>query len=227
MSDEAPQADLDPLAPVFYGAVDAEEPPEDESDGGVSDSDGIVRIWLEDGRLSKVRVSPVWYQRLGRRTLADCFGQALRMANSRVPEVTPRQEQTFDDVDFSSLPRFNGQALAVMQDLFDDVEVRWDDAIERYHAREQRTVTPTEGHAKGVTVRLNPSGRAEEVVFDESWLDQAQAGTISTHVQQAAESAYARFVPVPDDRSELDALEQEHEFLLATFKAMLNPKEPA
>src|SRR5690606_12948774 len=63
MSPEDVQTDdLDPLAPVIYGDEPVEETlEEDAADGGVSDSDGIVRVWLEDGRLSKVRVSPTWY----------------------------------------------------------------------------------------------------------------------------------------------------------------------
>lgn len=224
--------DLDPLAPVMY---DADEPPApddadewvDEADGGFSDADNIVRVWVEDGRLAKVRVSPVWFSRLGRRSLADCFAQAFRFANLTVAtDVPERVEPTFDDqFDFSTIPPLTAHAFGVMQELFADVEVRWDEAIARHDAREAVAGTPTLGRSKGVSVVLNDAGLADAVEFDDKWLDDAQAGTICTHVQLAAADAYRRFVPSEDDRHELTAIEEEHQFLTATLNAMLNPEE--
>lgn len=229
MSPEDVQTDdLGPLAPVIYGDEPVEETlEEDAADGGVSDSDGIVRVWLEDGRLSKVRVSPTWYTRLGKRTLTECFSQALRMANANasVGVVEQRQAPSFDDVDFSGLPRFNNRTFAVMQNLVADAEQRWDEAIERYRSRPRTEPGTVEGRSKGVTVALNGAGLAQSVTFDEKWLDSAQAGTICDHVMAAAENAYAKHVPGDDDRDELNDLEDEHRFLMATLKAMLNPKE--
>lgn len=220
--------DLDPLAPVIYGDAPEEEAlDEDAADGGVSDSDGIVRVWLEEGRLAKVRVSPTWYSKLGKRSLTECFSQALRMANANASfgRVHEREAPTFDDVDFSGLPRFSSRTFAVLQNLVADAEQRWDEAIERHRARPRDGRDPVEGRSKGVTVALNAAGLAETVSFDDKWLDSAQAGTICDHVLLAAENAYARFVPGADGREELEDLEDEHRFLMATFKAMLNPKE--
>lgn len=226
--DDAREDDLDPLAPVVYGETpEAEVSDEDAADGGVSDSDGIVRVWLEDGQLSKVRVSPTWATRLGRRTLSECFTQALRMANANAPVAvtTERDAPTFDDVDFSRLPRFDAQTFSVMQDLIAEAEERWDAAIERNRAEPPPAPERVEGSSKGVTVLLSPAGMAEAVRFDAKWLRSAQAGTICDHVLLAARNAYARYVPGEERREELDDLEDEHRLLMATFKAMLNPKE--
>lgn len=224
--------DLDPLAPVMYDseadpAPDEPEEWSDESDGGFSDVDNIVRIWVEDGRLTKVRVSPVWYTRLGRRSLADCFDQAFRFANLTVAtDVPERVEPSFDDqFDFSTIPPLTARAFTVMQELFADVEARWDEAIARHDAREARAAEPTRGRSKGVTVVLDEAGHAHSVEFDDRWLDDAQAGTICTHAQLAAADAYRRFVPPEDDRQDLKAIEEEHQFLTATLNAMLNPEE--
>lgn len=225
--EDAREDDLDPLAPVVYGETpDEEVSGEDAADGGVSDSDGIVRVWLEDGQLSKVRVSPTWATRLGRRTLAECFTQALRMANANAPVVvTEREAPSFDDVDFSHLPPFDSRSFTVMQNLVAEAEERWDAAIERHRAETPPAPERVEGSSKGVTVLLSPVGMAEAVRFDAKWLQSAQSGTICDHVMLAARNAYARYVPGEERREELDDLEDEHRLLMATFNAMLNPKE--
>lgn len=238
--ESAVDEDLDPLAPVLYDGGDAEpeltdapsplgmdvEPEVDdaEGDGGVSDGDGIVRVWLEDGQLAKVRVSPNWHAKLNGRPLADAFRFALAMANARVAEVEPAPEPDLSGVDFTP-PPLTSRTFAVMQGMFDDVEARWAEATQRYLERPPASHPAVEGRSKGVTVSLDGGGRAERVSFDDKWLDQAQAGSICTHVLQAANNAYGRFQPQADDRSELEAIEEEHAFLMATFKAMLNPKE--
>ncbi|RMB61410.1 hypothetical protein [Tessaracoccus antarcticus] len=219
--------DDDLLAPDPALASDSE--PEDidaaVDDGGVSDSQAIVRVWVEDGRLTKVRVSPLWHTKLGRRALDDCFTQALTLANVRVAEVKAHEPRTFDNVDFSQMPRFGPHAFAAFQAAFDDVEQRWGDALERDAQRSPTSRPVISGRHKGVTVSLNGIGAAQRVTFDPTWLDTAQAGAICTHVMRAAENAYARFIPVEDDRRELDDIETEHEFLLTAFQEMLNPKE--
>lgn len=225
-----PEDDLDPLAPVLYDSdvVEEEEEDVDENDGGFSDTERIVRIWLTDGRLSKVRVSPVWYRRLGKRSLGDCFNQAFRFANLYIPEVDEDEEpeaapNRFADYDFSQFPAFDGHVLAVMQQELEQARVRWDEAIERHRARLPAKPRLAVGRSKGVTVTLNEVGRANSVEFDEKWLDDAHAGAICNHVQQAALDAYRRFVPPPAaDRSELDACATEYEFLQAILYATLN-----
>ncbi|GAB3810996.1 hypothetical protein GCM10028820_01480 [Tessaracoccus terricola] len=224
--EEVHEDDLSPLAPVIYGETPEDEnPEEDAAVGGVSDSDGIVRVWLEEGHLTKVRVSPVWYTRLGKRTLDESFGQALRMANATVGQITERTAPDFGDVDFSGLPRFDSRAFAVMRNLVADAEERWDAAIKEYQERPPAQSDAVEGRSKGVTVRLSSAGLAEAVRFEDKWLDSAQAGAIADHVLAAAQNAYSRYTPNVEDREELDAIEDEHRFLMATFKAMLNPKE--
>lgn len=224
--DVEPEPDLDPLAPVIYDdPVPETVLSDDPDDGGVSDSENIVRVWLSEGRLTRVRVSPVWYSRLGRRSLSDCFAQALRMANAAIGEVPARPEPSFSEADLDGLPPFTPRTFAAVQALFDEVETRWEEAIERHHTRPRTAPTVVEGRSKGVTVTLNEIGLADGVRFDDKWLEDAQAGAICAHVQQAADTAYARFVPAREDRAELEAIEEEHQFLMAALKAMLDPKE--
>lgn len=230
--------DMDPLAPVHYDdpapeltdsvpaeGLDAEDGPH-ETDGGTADSENIVRVWLEDGRLTKVRVAPTWASKLGKRSLSEPFRQAFAMANARIanPPAPPEEDHTLG-VDMSRVPPFSNRTFSIIRELFDEVEQRWEDAIARHQARPRAEVATVEGRAKGVTVGLNEAGRVDRVTFDPKWLDTAQAGQICSQVQAAADDAYAKFVPAVEDRSELDEIEAQHKFLMATFQAMLNPKE--
>lgn len=194
-------------------------------DGGFGDNDGIVRVWVEDGRLSKVRVSPVWHARLGRRPLADCFAQALALSHIRVSPVDEVEARTLAEADFVSLPRFGTESFAAFQMLFEDVEKRWDEALQDRADHPPQPRPDTVATYKGVTVSLDETGRAHRVSFDTKWLDKAQAGMICTHVMRAAELAYDRYVPVDETDSELDELRSEHELLQAAFARMLNPRD--
>lgn len=214
----------DPLAPVMYGDEEQGGDEEDPADGGVSDPEGIARVWVEDGRLTKVRVSPVWYTKLGRRSLGECFSHALQMANATVAAEEVRRVRDYSDEDFSGLPQFSSVAFAAFQGVLQDVHERWAQAIEHRGSRRPRSTEATVGRSKGVTVSLNDAGLADTVAIDEKWLDTAQAGQICTHVQKAAEEAYARYVPPASDREELDSIEDEHAYLTAAFKAMLNAR---
>lgn len=215
------------LAPSSALVSDA-IPEDDEAgigDGSTSDSKGIVRIWTSDDRITKVRVSTQWHSRLGRRTLDDCFTQALLAANLRVSQVVPEEPVSAEDVDASLLPPFSQRAFAAFAIAFDDVEQRWDQALERHRDRQPQPRPLISGKSKGVMVFLNDAGVADTVTFDGEWLDTAQAGDICNHVVRAAENAYALFTPVEEDRGELDEIQAEHQFMVAAFKAMLNPKE--
>ncbi len=222
--------DLDPLAPggdvlTDAGGGDDDQQDVETSDGGSSDSRGIVRVWVDDGRLTKVRVSSQWHAKLGRGSLADCFAQALGFAHVNVASAPAQEERSYDDVDFSQLPRFDAASFAAFQKVFSEVEERWDEALARRDEDAPTPPTATTGSHKGVTVTLNAEGMADRVTFEKAWLETAQAGTICTHVMRAAEKAYAQFTPADENRAELDDIATEHAVLLAAFKAMLNPKE--
>lgn len=222
--------ELDPLAPVFYDDGSPEEEP-DESDGGFSDVDRVVRVWVADGRLTKVRVSPVWYRKLRNTTMESAFGQAFWQSNLTIAPVpdedtapaAPAEE--FADVDFSGLPGLSEYNFAAMRKALADVRERRREASERYREQARNSPPPTLGHSQGVTVVLNESGHAGEARFDPLWLDRAQAGNICNHVMLAAADAYARFVPAVDKgRAELDQLRGEHRYLIAAFQAMLDKR---
>ncbi len=98
----------------------------------MSDGRGIVRVWVEDCRLSRVRVSPQWHAKLGRRSLADCFTQALAFAHIGVADVPMREDVGHGDMDFSQLPPCDARALAAFRSVFAEVEERWGEALVRH-----------------------------------------------------------------------------------------------
>lgn len=227
---------LAPYAGTSPGVQGAPEAEPGLAPAPAMDSAGIVRVWLADGRLTQVRVSHTWRNRIGRRSLESCFAEALALATLR-DEVLPfaadgtlseppavAEPENYDGIDFGQLPRFDSRSFQGLRDRFDEVEQRWDDALERQRDDQPAATRPITGTHKGVTVTLDGDGRAEQVSFDKVWLAEANADAISTHVLRAADAAVARFVP--DDRGgELDACEAEHQFLMTAFTAMLNPEE--
>lgn len=222
--------EFDPLAPVFYEDEDHDEEP-DESDGGFSDVDRVVRVWVADGRLTKVRVSPVWYRKLRNTTMESAFGQAFWQSNLTIAPIPDEStapaapDEEFADVDFSKLPGLSEDSFAAMRKALADVRQRRREASERHRQQVRKPPPPTLGRSQGVTVVLNEAGHVSEARFDPKWLDQAQAGHICNHVMLAAADAYARFVPPVDEgRAELDALRGEHRYLIAAFQAMLNKR---
>lgn len=241
--------DLEPLAPVITDDVEDEEDdplaapsftevveePEEAGDGGFSDPDRVVRVWVVDGRLTKVRVSPVWFHKVtGSDTLERHFRQALMLASVEVavPPDDADDELPHDPLaalppevlaQFNRLPRLSNRALAAFDQVFGDLERRLDEAQQRAEQAGGRGIEPVSGSSKGVTVRLDEAGRAAEVEFRQEWLDDAHVGAIATHVLLAAERAYARIQP-PAEETEVDDLAREQEMLRAAYWAMLNPR---
>ena len=228
--DDEPQdaGDADLLAPPSFGGPEDAEAFTDEGDGGISDPDKIVRLWFDDGQLSKVRLSPVWFRRItGSDTLENHFRQALLVANVRVakvPEGEPEPDDEYPDVDFSGLPDFDDRSFAAYMALVEEFNAQWDEAIAAADGAAAPEVTPTVGRVKGVTVTLDRAGRASEVAFDEKWLDDAQVGQICNAVVAAAQDAYSRYSP-PERDETLDRFADEHKLLMAGFRKLVTPKE--
>lgn len=187
------------LAPAHYDEpVDEDDAGED---GDVSGADGIVRVWVEDGRLVKVRVCPHWYaklERLGAGSLADVISAALLLAHVGV--ARPDVPGPSADVELApelerSLPRLNKATLQRVLDYRDGLSPEF----ARDHATTSATPEPpVTGRAQGVQVSLDRYGQAVGVSFDEMWLDQAHAGQISDGVMRAAQDAYERFTAPPE-----------------------------
>lgn len=208
---DEPEDDL--LAAPFYGigAADVEEEDFDESDGGVSDYEGIVRIWVQDGRLDRVRLSPVWFHKLAdAAALERCFQQALRRAALQIPEdpdpetqtdhaghatepeITPEVAERLRD-----LPELSRRSLALFDALGTEMDQRHAEVIAAHQPAASKSAVVA-GKSKGVTVTLNTAGVADSVQFDPKWLDDAHVGAICTHIMIAAERAYARYQPAQD-----------------------------
>lgn len=213
---------------------EADEPVGDEGDGGFSDADRIVRVWVQDGRLTKVRISPVWFTKLtGKDTLAGRFGHAFQLSQIRIPKLPSaddadpqRPEPLFPaeiaTLGFQGMPRLNKLTMAAFDELFTLHRQRFAEELAKHPP--QPTPSPVvSGRSRGVTVHLNSSGWADSVEFDEKWLDDAHVGMIANHVLLAAEAAYARFDPAEPQPSPLDGIRTERQVLRAAYLAMLQP----
>ena len=91
-----------PVAPAPALDEATPEEPEEVGDGGISDADRLVRLWLEDTRIVKVRLSPVWFHRItGRDTLESHFRQAMMLSTLHLPALPddPDDEDGEDFVD--------------------------------------------------------------------------------------------------------------------------------
>lgn len=223
---EAAHDEADLLAAPAFGEPDDE--PEDDGDGGVSDPDKIVRLWVEDGRLTKVRLSPVWFRKIiGTDTLENHFRQAFAVASiavASVPEGEPELDDEYPTVDFTSLPDFDDTTFAAYMELIDEFNASWDQAIAEADGAASPEAEPTVGRVKGVSVTLDRAGRAQDVAFDDKWLDDAQVGQICTAVVAAADDAYSRYTPPARDET-LDRFADQHKVLMAGFRKLVTPKE--
>lgn len=220
----------DPLAPPEYAEPElpVEDDEIDETDGGFSDPEKVVRIWVEDGRLTKVRVSPVWFHKVPDAAgLERCFRGALLLSSMRVAEeaqppppaeLSPEVAQRFRD-----LPQLSYRSLSLFDQMAREMDERHDEALASY--RPPTPPEPTSGKSKGVTVTLNAAGAAARVTFDPKWLDEAQVGSICTHVMLAAERAYARHTPEPEPETVLDELAAERDVLRVALRTMFTPRD--
>lgn len=238
--------DYDPLAPIAV-STSAEEEAEDvvdplvelvpdgdddvllgeAGDGGFGGADGLVRIWFDDdGRLERVRVSPVWFKKLGPgQTLEQAFRQAFRASGYAVEEAEEPEPADYSGLDFGELPEFSQESVEAYVALLAEHQARWDEAIARAEAEPQPRRPPARGKSKGVVVVLDDNGHPAEVEFDDDWLDEAQVGSICNHVVAAAHKAYAKYVPRTNEHlTELERFRMEHDVLIAGFQALMQPR---
>lgn len=237
MSDDLFDDEYDPLAPPSAspagGSVDGAHDDADTDDwssvddGSVTGGDGIVRIWLDDdGRLTKVRVSPVWFKKLqGSQTLDGAFAQAFLLGGARVVQPAPAEpaEDSQPDDDVPPPPE---DAMEVIFERLEALRGEWDAARQRWQSEPPPPPpAPAVGRSEGVTVKLGNTGWPASVTFDEHWLDNAQVGAICTNVQLAADRARAAFVPPLDPHAEeLAQFEREHDALMNSLRRMLDRK---
>lgn len=222
-----PEGGLTP-EPVYYDDGE-EEPQEREDDGGVSDAERIVRVWVEDGRLQKVRVSPNWYAKLVRRrkaTLGQVMSVVLQMAHVGVAapgDVAPPQLELTPEFK-RSLPELSDESLATVLEHHALLQARFEQA-----KQEWRPPVPsgrdTQGRSGGVRVTLDARGHATRVDFDDAWLESAQAGDIAAGVMRAAQDAYSRYRPVVPADELSPKMAREYEYLRQVMDAIMTPKE--
>lgn len=226
-------------APDYEDVVDdGAEEIEESDDGGISDSDRIVRIWVEDGRLVRARVSPVWYTKLGRgERLDDRFREAIAL--SRLPQmdlsglepdepkgaIEKLAELPAEALDaIEQLPELSNELVDAISAVADDLNEAINASIEAdredWTSKARRSV----GRSQGVSVTVDEWGWVDDVTFDERWLDEAQVGSIVTHVQLAAHRAHEAYRPVEPTGATEDLLQQQ-ELLSTLLVALLNPRK--
>lgn len=214
--------DYDPLAPVLYRDADEDDEPGD--DPGSHDPDRIVRVWLDEGRLSRVRVSPVWHLKVREKTLDDCFAAALAAAHVRIAPAVPDAGADLTGVDFHGLPDVGRTSLATYRTAVAGVRRRWQDALER------QRVAPVERHGsvevehEGVTARLDDDGHLVAIRFDEDFLEDATTREIADGVLAAAGRAHGQFERTTPRDDELSLLAREHEILMRGLASTLSGK---
>lgn len=215
--------DYDPLAPMHVVGNDDAEP---AASGGFADPDQIVRLWVEDDDIIRVRVSLAWRERLGERDLGRCFDAALALSRLMVPEPdTETPDRDLPDVDFSGLPKFTGDLLTTFQLAFDNFNRRWHDAAQRLKETPLPAAAPRPIVTDGVTVHLNPQGQVERVEFDEEWLEDVDSREIADAVMEASRRARASYERPQDPTTELQDLAREHQILITGLMRSLTGKE--
>ena len=218
----------DLLAAPSYLLTDDEDVDDDDSDGGFSDPERVVRIWVEDGRLTKVRVSPIWFHKVpDAAALQDRFRMALMRSTLRVaaiPEDSRRPEIPEEAAEaFRALPSLSRRSLALMRSARREMAARHSAALAEHDP--PAPAPAVSGRSKGVTVTLNSAGWAVGVEFDPKWLDDAQVGAICTHVMIAAERAYARYEPVQQVDELREEIAVERELMRTAMLVLFKPHD--
>lgn len=224
------EEDDDIIAPPIPRDSEADE---ESVDGGVSDAKRIVRVWVTDGKLTKVRISPNWAVKLERRknqsSLGEVVSAVLQVAHLGVARTQHLPNPEDYEVELTpefkrSLPGLSMSSLNRMHELYEELRQRV-----RANAEGNRQLSapaePTVGRVKGVTVVLNPHGHATRVDFDPKWLDQAHAGAISQGIMEAANVAYSEYQPTVQDKSDTLETYREYDYMNKVMVAIATPKD--
>lgn len=230
--------DEDLLAPVHYGDGATEEPDEDDpefwsdDDGGVSDRERIIRVWVEEGQLTRVRISPSWAVKLERRkgaTLTDVANAVLQVAHvgvagpSTVLQEAPHVELTKEFA--RSLPDATPTTLEAMSRHYANKHKEFSKAL-REAVAHQAATAPVQARSEGVTVMLNARGQATSLTIDEAWLGGAHAGGISAAIVTAARGAYEQYAAAPSPEvAAFHEVAREYEYLRKVMNTILVPKD--
>lgn len=220
---------LDVPVPVVADPVDDEpddgegdESLQDEAgaaDGGLGDGRGIVRLWLEDGRLVRVRLSPVWHTKVAPEKLTEVFAGVLAKG-ATVAEVGDFDPAASDEeVDFDRLPALTPQLQQAFERRLSDLERRWGAAVA---ADEADDAEPPMfwGRSQGALVRVDASGSTVAVEFDPQWLKATHAGVVARQVVAAAARAHERAADRDGEPTELDRLAVEFRVMRLAYEAM-------
>lgn len=192
------------LAPPVSAEHEVDEDP-DELRGewnpalGYPDTRRVVRIWVDDDtrRLTKVRLSPRWRERLGTHRLEDAFAEAFLLANARLGEVPaltvpePAEPEIDPALTWDDLPRIQEQVNALLEQAADLIRTPPEDIVWADFTGQQVSGTAARGN---VTVILSLAGTTESVRFDRSWLAGARMNEVADAVLSAHGNAYARYV---------------------------------
>lgn len=184
-----------------------ETPGEWSKELGFPDPYGVLRIWVDDDDLiTKVRITPIWREKLGRTPLSQAFGITFTFINNyRGPaDATvaddPLPTHGVPPLSAENLQMLSEQMAAVASDLdaFGPADYgRW-------------VGTPAEGSVvnDAVVLSLDEHGRLSGVRFDPDWLESATVRNVSLAVVQAHRAARQNWRPPTYQPGPADELRQ-------------------
>lgn len=218
-----PAAVGDPTGPPSDPRTDADLQDE-ATEGGVADPSGAIQVWLDDdGRLTDLRVSNRWRERLRKedKELADVLVALLRLHQSRPAEPLPEPPVSAT----TTTERLNDVTLDRLMERSKELDRQGDALRARDDVRRTRLVgeriTGTSSN-RMAEVTIDPRAHTGEVVLDRSWLDSAKAAALGEAILEAHQDAYARWSPPQIEYGEWDLLNVERRAVTAELAALMN-----
>ncbi len=182
-------------------------PTEWTKDLGFPEPYGVLRIWVDDDDLiTKVRITPIWREKLGKTPLAHAFGIAFTFINNYRGHV----EGSLDDdpLPTADVPPLTSDNLAALTAEMDELGAELD-AMGRDDYGHW-VGSPAEGSvANGcVVLTLDEQGRLGGITFDPEWLETATVRNVSLAVVQAHRAARDAWRPPAYEPGPADELRQ-------------------
>lgn len=195
---------------------------EESEEGGVSDPTGSVQLWFDDDRrVTQVRVSNRWRERLGKQTLDEVLLALLKSSQAKaggpVWQDSRGAEPAATALSAEALERLVEQT-SLLDAEARDLGARDDVVPTRYAGQGAQGASEN----TMVAVEIDLHARTTKVTVNPKWVANAKTVDIRDAILQAHQAAYAGWTPpevVPGDWDKLNAKRSEitHE-IMAMFR---------
>lgn len=223
--------ELDPMAAPVGAVSDAED--EDGGDGlfgeargpwdptsGFPDGLGVLRIWIDDeGRITKVRLSPSWREKLGKTPLAVAFGQSFTYINSwarpeaKGVDLSADDRQASQPFGWEQIDRI-ARRTTQLQEQLDSLGPEAEGQL-----RGRKVVGESPDKLCAITLELN--GELGGIQFNGRKLAESRVRDVTDAVVKAHAAALAEFEPGEYVAGEADRLRNELQGLRNEALAMM------